>query len=119
MMCQRTLISCNKCPAVVRDVEGKASWYVWGGGVCGNSLFDVFLISLAGNLGFPGGARGKESTCRWRRHKRCGFDPPGVRHGSPLQNSCLENSMGLGAWQARVHGAAKSWTRQSDRVQHI
>ena len=28
-----------------------------------------------------------------------------------LQYSCLENSMGRGAWQATVHGVAKSWTR--------
>ena len=26
----------------------------------------------------------------------------------PLQYSCLENSMGRGAWKARVHGFAKS-----------
>ena len=26
-------------------------------------------------LGFPGGASGKESSCQWRRRKRCGFDP--------------------------------------------
>ena len=29
----------------------------------------------------------------------------------PLQYSCLENSMDRGAWQATVHGAAKSWRR--------
>ena len=26
-------------------------------------------------MGFPGGAKGKESACQCRRHKRCGFDP--------------------------------------------
>ena len=31
-------------------------------------------------------------------------------HGNPLQNSCLENPMGRGAWQATVHGI--------DRVGH-
>ena len=25
-------------------------------------------------MGFPGGARGKEHACQWRRHKRCGFN---------------------------------------------
>ena len=35
---------------------------------------------------------------------------PGGGHGSPLQYSCLENPMDRGAWQAVVHGAAKSWT---------
>ena len=34
----------------------------------------------------------------------------GVRNGNPLQYSCLENSMDRGAWQAIVHGVAKSWT---------
>ena len=34
--------------------------------------------------------------------------------GSPLQYSCLENSMDGGAWQAAVHGVAKSQTRLSD-----
>ena len=31
-------------------------------------------------------------------------------NGSPLQYSCLENPMGGGAWQAPVHGVAKSQT---------
>ena len=30
-----------------------------------------------------------------------------------LQYSCLENPKDRGAWQATVHGAAKSWTRLS------
>ena len=32
---------------------------------------------------------------------------PGVGNGNPLQYSCLENSMGRGAWRATVHGVAK------------
>ena len=39
---------------------------------------------------------------------------PGEGHGNPLQCSCLENPMGRGAWQATVHGVAKSQTRLSD-----
>ena len=31
-------------------------------------------------------------------------------HGYPLQYFCLENPMDRGAWQAAVHGVAKSWT---------
>src|SRR5574337_973439 len=38
---------------------------------------------------------------------------PGERTGNPLQYSCLGNPMDRGAWQARVHGIAKSWTRLS------
>ena len=32
---------------------------------------------------------------------------PGEGNGKPLQYSCLENSMGRGAWRATVHGVAK------------
>ena len=35
-------------------------------------------------------------------------------NGNPLQYSCLENPMDGGAWQATVHGVAKSQTRLSD-----
>ena len=35
----------------------------------------------------------------------------GGGHGNPLQYSCLENPMDRGAWGAKVHRAAKSWTR--------
>ena len=35
-------------------------------------------------------------------------------NGTPLQYSCLENSMDGGAWWAAVHGVAKSWTRLSN-----
>ena len=39
---------------------------------------------------------------------------PAGRHGNPLQYSCLEDPMDRGAWQATVHGVAKSRTRRSD-----
>ena len=39
------------------------------------------------------------------------FSPP---NGTPLQYSCLENPMDGGAWEAAVHGVAKSRTRLSD-----
>ena len=38
-----------------------------------------------------------------------GRSPDG--HGNPLQYSCPENPMYRGAWQAKVHGVAKSQTR--------
>ena len=38
----------------------------------------------------------------------------GEGNGTLLQYSCLENPMDGGAWQAAVHGVAKSWTRLSD-----
>ena len=36
---------------------------------------------------------------------------PGEGNGNPLQDSCLENPMDRGAWQATVHGVAKSQTQ--------
>jgi len=39
---------------------------------------------------------------------------PGVGNGNPLQYSCLENPKDRGAWQATVHGVAKSQAPQSD-----
>ena len=61
-------------------------------------------------VGFPGGSDGKESACN-------AGDPgsiprsgrsAGEGNGNPLQDSCLENPMDGGAWQATVHGVAKS-----------
>ena len=37
---------------------------------------------------------------------------PGGGHGNPLQYSCPENPMDRGAWQATVHGVAKSYTTE-------
>ena len=38
----------------------------------------------------------------------------GEGNGNPLQYSCLKNAMDRRAWQAPVHGVAKSWTRLSE-----
>ena len=38
----------------------------------------------------------------------------GVGNGSPLQYSCLENSIDKGDWQGTVHGVAKS-----DTTKHV
>ena len=39
---------------------------------------------------------------------------PREGNGNPLRFSYQENPMNRGAWQATVHGVAKSWTRLSD-----
>ena len=39
---------------------------------------------------------------------------PGGGHGNPLQDSCLESPSDKGAWQAAVHGVAKSQTQWSN-----
>ena len=43
---------------------------------------------------------------------------PGEGNGSPLQYSCLKNPMDRGAWQATVHGIAKSWTQLKQPSMH-
>ena len=67
-------------------------------------------------MGFPGGSDGKESACNTAD---LGSIPgsgisPGEGNGYPLQYSCLENSVNREAWEATVHGTAKSQTRVSD-----
>ena len=42
---------------------------------------------------------------------------PGAGNGNPLQHSCLEDPTDRGAWQAAVHGVAKSWTWLSTHTQ--
>ena len=66
--------------------------------------------------GFPGGSDSKESTCNVGD---LGSIPglgrsPAEGNGYPLQHSGLENSVDRGAWQATVHGVAKSWTKLRD-----
>ena len=63
-------------------------------------------------LGFPGGSAGKEPTCNVGDLGLIfGLGrSPGEEHGNLLQYSCLEHPMDRGAWQATVHGVAKSRT---------
>ena len=70
------------------------------------------LLPWAQDLeGFPGGSDGKESAyIVGDLVSLPGLGrSPGGGPGSPLQCSCLENSMDRGAWRATVHGVAKSW----------
>ena len=90
------------------------------------TLSAVFLVLAPGSIhtqffyylvppiagGFPGGSEGKESSCN---SGDLGWIPglkrsPGEGNGNPLQYSYLENPMDGGAWQAIVHGVAKSLT---------
>ena len=64
---------------------------------------------------FPGGLVGKDSTCNVGDTEDAGLMPrlgrsPEERTGNPLQYAYVENSMDRGAWQATVHGVAKSGT---------
>ena len=65
-------------------------------------------------MGFPGGSDSKESACNAGDLSLIPVlgSSPGEENESPLQYSCLENSLDGGAWQATVHGTAESDTRE-------
>ena len=65
--------------------------------------------------GFSGGSYGKELAYSVEDLSSIPGSgrSPGEGTGYSLQYSCLENSMDRGAWQATVHGVAKSRTRLS------
>ena len=73
------------------------------------------------DLDFPSGSDGNESSCNvWDSSSIPGSGRfPGEGDGYLLQYSCLRNSMGRGAWQAMVHGVAKSRTRLIDSHFHF
>ena len=83
-------------------------------------LSSKYLMSTYWTLGFFGGPEGKESACN---SGDLGLVPglgrsSGEGNGNPLQYSCLENSVNRGAWQAIVHGVAKSQTWLSHSHTH-
>ena len=72
----------------------------------------LIIVKSACSWGIPGSSDGKESTSN---AEVLGLIPgsrtsPGEGNGYPLQYSCLENSVGRGAWRPTVHEVAKSRT---------
>ena len=70
-------------------------------------------------MGFPDGTMLKNLLANAGDPRDVGLIPGLERaHGggnsNPLQYFCLENSIDREAWQAAVHGVAKSRTRLSD-----
>ena len=70
----------------------------------------TFNVQVMRQKSFPGGSDSKASVYNV-------VDPgsipglgrsPGEGNGNPLQDYCLENPMNRRAWQATVHGVAKS-----------
>ena len=79
--------------------------------ILSNLCFMYFKLLWVHNKDFPGGSDGKASACNagdqgsipgWGRS-------PGEGNSKPLQYSCLESPTDGAAWQAAVHGIAKSW----------
>ena len=78
------------------------------------SLICIKILNriLVWYMGLPWSSDCKETACSaetWIRSLGQ-EDSLGEVNGNPLQYSCLENSVDRGAWQAIVHGVAKSWT---------
>ena len=76
----------------------------------------VGFPSITKEWAFPGGSVGKEFACNAGDAGDTGLIPGSGRslrvgNGNPLQYSCLENSMGKGAWCVTVCGVTKnqSW----------
>ena len=69
------------------------SWTTWAGGFPGGSVVEDPPAN-AGEAGDMGSILGLGRCLRGR-------------NGSPLQYSCLENSMDRGAWWATVHEVTK------------
>ena len=56
-------------------------------------------------MNMPGGSLGLEAS-----NSNLPYRSSREGNGNPLQDSCLENFMDRGAWQATVHGIAKNQT---------
>ena len=76
-------------------------------------------ISYAPFSGFCDGSASEEYACNEGDTEDSGSVPgsgrsPGGGNGNPLQYSCLENPMDLGAWWATVQRVPKGWTKLND-----
>ena len=66
-------------------------------------------------MGFPGGTSDNLPANAGNTRDACLIPGSGeVGNGTPLQYSCLKDSMGRGPWWAIVHGVTKSQTQLSD-----
>ena len=91
--------------------EGMINIYVKG-------CMELIYYRLQIILGFPGGVMVKNLSDN-AGGTDVGSIPGSGRslgegNGSPLQYSCLGNSMDIGAWWARAHGITKSRAQLSD-----
>ena len=95
--------------------------FLWAVPPCGQ--IEEHIYSLLGHVppalsrwGFPGGSGVKNplATAGDAASIPGLGRSPGEGNGNPLQHSCLENPIDRGAWQATIHGVAKSPTWLSD-----
>ena len=91
----------------------KLHWSDLAAAAAQGSIKSLFILNQSC---LPGGSDSKASACN---AGDLGSIPglgrsPGEENGNPLQYSCLENSMGRGAWWATFLGISKSLTRLND-----
>ena len=110
---QRSAICTHRCPLGPPSHSGRHS--VLSRAPCATRYLLLSYLSHSQRqqrMGFPGGSGIKNPG-----------DPgsvpglgrsPGGGSGSPLQDSCLENPTGRGAWRAAVHGV----TKEPDTTEH-
>ena len=117
---QEVLLTCQKVLDLERGPQSPPpAEELWAQAFCSHhrvyllhSSAIVFLFVFTRLSGLPGSLDGKQSTCN---AGDLGLIPgsgrsPGEGNDNPLQYFCLENPMDGGAWQATVHGVAKSRT---------
>ena len=82
---------------------------------CGAIALDKYKCCDSTEAIFPVGSADKVSACSAEDVSSIPGSgrSPGEGNGGSLQDSCLKNPMYREAWQAIVHGIAKSWTRLS------
>ena len=84
--------------------------------MCGFIFTNEFIpaeLKFTLHISFPGGSRGKETSCHAGHLGLISGSgrSPGEGKGYPVQYSGLENPMDRGAWRATVHGVSESQTR--------
>ena len=84
----------------------------------------VFILSRLMSLCMIVWLGDKESACNAGAAGDASWVPGSGRslgrgHDNPLQYSCLENTMGRGAWHAAVHSVVKSWTLSTQHAHSL
>ena len=115
-MATHSSILVEKSPMDKQAWQGYSPWGCKESDTAEQLSIAQHLVTAKPHWGFPGGSDGKESACSAADPGSIpgsGRSPEGGL-GSPLQYSCLKNSVDRGPWRATVHGTAKSQTQRGN-----